>query len=297
MLAAVVTITIKMLAWWHTASVGLLSDALESFVNLGAALLALWMLRLSAMPPDDAHPFGRTKAEYFASGAEGALIAIAAATIAWAALPRLLDPRPIQTPGLGIGLAVAASAVNLGTALVLFRGAKRHHSIALEADARHLMTDVWTTAGVIAGVVLVVATGWLRLDPIVALAVAANILWTGAKLVTRSVAGLLDAAIGADELEGLNEVLDAYREQHGVAFHAIRTRRAGVRRFVSFHLLVPDQWTVEKAHDLSEEIEERIREVVPNVTTLTHIEPITHPSSYEDIDLDRSVAGKEGTRS
>lgn len=292
-LAAIATISIKMSAWWVTGSVGLLSDGLESFVNLGAALLALWMLRLSAMPPDENHPFGRTKAEYFASGAEGGLIAIAAASIAWAAVPRLVDPRPLETPLLGIGLAVAASAVNLGTAFVLLRGSKKHHSIALEADAKHLLTDVWTTAGVVAGVALVTWTGWLRIDPLAALAVAANILWTGVKLVRRSVAGLLDAAIGDDELEGLTKLLDDYRERQNVEFHAVRTRRAGVRRFVTFHLLVPDEWTVEKAHDLSEEIEERIRGVVPNVTTLTHIEPISDPSSYDDIELDRTFTPDE----
>lgn len=276
-----------MTAWWLTGSVGLLSDGLESFVNLGAALLAFWMLRLSAMPPDEAHPFGRTKAEYFASGAEGALIVIAAASIAVVAAPRLLEPRPLETPLVGIGLSFVASVINFATASVLLRASRLHHSIALEADARHLLTDVWTSVGVIVGVGLVAATGWLRLDPIVALAVAANIVWTGAKLMRRSIAGLLDAAIGDGELEAVTRVLDEYRERKGVAFHALRTRRAGARRFVSFHLLVPDDWTVEHAHDLSEEIEERIRATVPNVTTLTHIEPISHPSSYADIDLDR----------
>lgn len=287
MAAAFATITIKMLAWWITGSVGLLSDALESFVNLGAALLALWMLRLSAMPPDEAHPFGRTKAEYFASGAEGALIVVAAASIAATAVPRLLEPRPLDTPLLGIGLSALASVVNLLTASVLLRASNLHHSIALEADAHHLLTDVWTSAGVIAGVALVAVTGWLRLDPIVALAVAVNIVWTGAKLMRRSIAGLLDAAIADGELESVTRVLDDYRAREGVAFHAVRTRRAGVRRFVSFHLLVPNDWTVARAHDLSEEIEERIRQVVPNVTTLTHIEPISDPSSYQDIELDR----------
>jgi cation diffusion facilitator family transporter len=285
--AAIVTISIKLLAWWLTDSVGLLSDALESFVNLAAAILALWMLRVSAMPPDDAHPFGRTKAEYFASGAEGAFIAFAAASIGYAAIARLSSPRPIETPLLGISLSIAASAVNLVTALVLLRASRRYHSIALEADARHLMTDVWTSAGVIVGVTLVAVTGFLPLDPLIALAVALNILWTGAKLMRRSFAGLLDAAISDDELAAVKRVLDEFRTKHGVAFHALRTRTAGARRFVSFHLLVPDDWTVEQAHDLSEDIEAQIRLFVPHVTTLTHIEPISHPSSYDDMELDR----------
>lgn len=285
--AAVLTISIKLAAWWLTSSVGLLSDALESFVNLAAAVLALWMLRLSAMPPDDAHPFGRTKAEYFASGAEGAFIALAAASIGYAAVPRLLSPQPIETPLVGISLAIVASAVNLATAMVLLGASRRHHSIALEADARHLLTDVWTSVGVVVAVALVAVTGFLLLDPLIALAVALNILWTGAKLMRRSFAGLLDAAISADELAAVKRVLDQYQKEHGVAFHALRTRRAGARRFVSFHLLVPDDWTVERAHDFSEDIEAQIRLFVPHVTILTHIEPISHPSSYDDIDLDR----------
>jgi cation diffusion facilitator family transporter len=285
--AALATIALKMTAYWLTGSVGLLSDGLESLVNLAAALLALWMLRLSAMPPDDAHPFGRSKAEYFSSAAEGSLIVLAAFSITAAAVPRLASPRPIETPLLGILLSALASAVNLGAALLLLRASKRYHSIALEADARHLLTDVWTSVGVALGVGLVALTGWLRLDPLLAIAVALNILWTGSKLMRRSVAGLLDASIAVDELEGVTRTLDAFVESHGVRFHALRTRRAGIRRFVSFHLLVPDEWTVRRAHDLSEVIEARIRALVPNATILTHIEPISDPASYADIELDR----------
>lgn len=285
--AAVLTITLKMLAWWLTGSVGLLSDALESLVNLAAALLALWMLRLSAMPPDEAHPFGRSKAEYFSSAAEGALIVVAAASIVWAALPRLVTPQPINMPVIGIVLSAMASGVNLGAARVLLRASRRYHSIALEADARHLLTDVWTSAGVIVGIILVALTGWLRLDPLIALAVAGNILWTGAKLMRRSFAGLLDPAIPEEERADVTRIFVEYSRRYGVSFHALRTRHAGARRFISFHLLVPDAWTVEHAHQLSEEIESRIRSLVPNASTFVHIEPVSHPSSYDDIALDR----------
>lgn len=285
--AAIVTIALKLLAWWLTGSVGLLSDALESFVNLAAALLALWMLRLSAMPPDDEHPYGRSKAEYFSSGAEGGMILLAAASIIWAAVPRLIAPQPIATPYLGIALSAAASGVNLAAAAVLLRAGRQYHSIALEADARHLLTDVWTSAGVILGVVLVALTGWLRLDPLIALAVAANILWSGAKLMRRSFTGLLDPAIPEDERVEITRIFTEYSRRYGVSFHALRTRHAGTRRFISFHLLVPDAWTVDHAHRLSEEIESRIRSLVPNASTFVHIEPISHPSSYDDIPLDR----------
>jgi len=285
--AAVLTIALKILAWWLTGSVGLLSDALESGVNLAGALMALWMLRLSAMPPDEAHPFGRSKAEYFSSGAEGGLIVVAALSIIWAAAPRLIAPQPISLPILGIALSTAASAINLGAARVLLRAGREFHSIALEADARHLMTDVWTSAGVIVGVVLVAVTGWLRIDPLIALAVAANILWTGAKLMRRSIAGLLDPAIPEDERADITRIFMEYSRRYGVSFHALRTRHAGARRFISFHLLVPDDWTVAHAHQLAEEIESRIRSLVPNASTFSHIEPVSHPSSYDDITLDR----------
>jgi len=285
--AAIVTITLKLLAWWLTGSVGLFSDALESVVNLAGALLALWMLRLSALPPDEAHPFGRSKAEYFSSGAEGGLIVIAALSIVWAAFPRLIAPQPLDLPLLGIALSVVASAVNLGAAIVLLRAGREYHSIALEADAHHLLTDVWTSVGVVVGVVLVVVTGWLRLDPIIALLVALNILWTGAKLMRRSVTGLLDPAIPEAERADITRIFQEYSRRYGVSFHALRTRHAGARRFVSFHLLVPDGWTVAHAHRLAEEIESRIRSLVPNASTFSHIEPVSHPSSYDDIPLDR----------
>ena len=285
--AAVATIGLKTLAWYVTGSVGLLSDALESLVNLVAALLALTMLRVAAAPPDEAHPFGRFKAEYFASGIEGALIVFAAGSIAYAAVPRLIAPQPLAAPGLGIVLSVIASLVNFVVAVALIRVGRREHSIALEADGHHLMTDVWTSAGVVAAVALVWATGWLILDPLIALAVAAHIVWTGIALMRRSYAGLLDAAIAPEERAEIDRIFAEYRRRYAVEFHAVLTRQAGARRFISFHLLVPDAWSVAQAHQLSEEVEERIRSLVPNAILFSHLEPISHPASYDDIRLER----------
>ena len=285
--AALATIALKTYAWQVTGSVGLLSDALESLINLAAALLALSMLRLAASPPDAAHPYGRFKAEYFASGIEGALIVFAAGCIAYAAVPRLADPQPIDAPWLGVVLSVVASAINFACGRMLISVGQRMHSIALEADGRHLMTDVWTSAGIIAGVALVAATGWHILDPLIALAVAVHIVFTGFMLMRRSFAGLLDAAIPEAERAEVEKIFAEYRKRYGIDFHALRTRQAGARRFISFHLLVPDAWPVDRAHQLSEEIEERIRELVPNAITLSHIEPISQPSSYDDIKLER----------
>jgi cation diffusion facilitator family transporter len=285
--AALATISLKTLAWWLTGSVGLLSDALESLVNLAAALLALSMLRLAAAPPDEAHQYGFSKAEYFSAGIEGALIVLAAAGILATAIPRLIAPEPLEAPVLGLALTFVASVINLGVARLLIGVGKREHSITLEADGRHLMTDVWTSAGVIAGVALVFATGWLRLDPLIALAVALHIVWAGFGLMRRSWKGLLDAAIPREDANEVTKLFAEYSKRYGVAFHALRTRQAGVRRFISFHLLVPDEWSVAQAHRLSEEIEERIRMLVPNAGVFVHIEPISDPSSYDDQELDR----------
>jgi cation diffusion facilitator family transporter len=285
--AAIATIGLKTLAWWLTDSVGLLSDALESLVNLAAALLALSMLRLAASPPDENYPYGLSKAEYFSAGIEGALIVVAAAGIVWTAAPRLAAPQPLEMPYEGLTLTIVATAINYGVALVLLRAGRQYNSITLEADGRHLMTDVWTSAGVIAGVALVYITGWLRLDALIALAVSAHILWTGFGLVRRSVRGLLDPAISVEDQAEVTKLIDEYSRRYGVSFHAVRTRQAGARRFVSFHLLVPDAWTVAQAHRLSEEIEARMRAMVPNAAIFTHIEPISDPASYEDQELDR----------
>ena len=285
--AAIATIGLKTLAWWLTGSVGLLSDALESLVNLAAALLALSMLRLAASPPDDDHPYGFSKAEYFSAGIEGALIVLASAGIVWTAIPRLLAPRALDMPLAGLALTIVASAINFAVAMTLLRAGREHESITLEADGRHLLTDVWTSAGVIAGVALVFVTGWLRLDPLIAMAVAVHILWTGFGLVRRSVRGLLDPAISAEDQKELTKLFHEYSRRYGVSFHALRTRQAGVRRFVSFHMLVPDEWSVAHAHRLSEEIESRMRAMVPNLGILVHIEPISDPASYDDQELDR----------
>jgi cation diffusion facilitator family transporter len=285
--AALVTIALKAAAWWLTGSVGLLSDALESLVNLAAAVLALWMLRIAAAPPDEDHPYGFSKAEYFSAGIEGGLIVFAAAGILLAAVPRLLRPQPLDMPALGLGLTALATAVNFAVARSLIAAGRRFHSITLEADGRHLMTDVVTSLGVFAGVALVYATGLLWLDPLVALGVAVHIVWTGAALVRRSVRGLLDAAISPVDKSAVTRILAEYSRRYGVSFHALRTRQAGARRFLSFHMLVPDAWTVSQAHQLSEELEERIRSLVPNASIDTHIEPISDPASYEDQGLDR----------
>ena len=285
--AALATIALKVAAWWITGSVGLLSDALESLVNLAAALLAVWMLRVAAAPPDEEHPYGFSKAEYFSAGIEGGLIVFAAAGIFFTAIPRLMHPQPLDMPALGLSLTAAATVVNFGVARSLIGAGRRFHSITLEADGRHLMTDVWTSVGVLAGVALVFATDLYWLDPLIAFAVAAQIVWTGATLVRRSVKGLLDAAISPVDKHEVTRLFSEYSRRYGVSFHALRTRQAGARRFVSFHMLVPDTWTVSQAHRLSEELEERIRSLVPNASIDTHIEPISDPASYEDQGLDR----------
>lgn len=283
--AALATIALKTLAWWLTGSVGLLSDALEGTVNLAGATLMLAMLVVASRPPDDNHAYGYSKAEYFASGFEGTLIVIAASLIAYAAVERLISPRPLDNVGAGLVISAAASAINYAVARRLFAAAGRYKSIALEADAQHLMTDVWTSAGVVIGVAAVALTGWLWLDPLIALAVAANIVWSGVKLVRRSLSGLLDRALPSHERQALQRILDRYRTQ-GIDFHALRTRQAGARSFVSMHVLVPAEWSVAQGHDLAHQVEHAVREALPGVTVLTHIEPLGHPESYRDIDLD-----------
>ena len=217
----------------------------------------------------------------------GGMVEEGAAGIVWAALPRLIAPQALDMPFAGLTLTVIASGINYAVAIVLLRAGREHHSITLEADGRHLLTDVWTSAGVIVGVALVFVTGWLRLDPLVAIAVALHILWTGFGLMRRSVRGLLDPAISAEDQKEVAQLIAEYSRRYGVSFHAVRTRQAGARRFVSFHLLVPDAWTVAQAHQLSEEIEARMRSMVPNAAIFTHIEPISDPASYDDQELDR----------
>jgi cation diffusion facilitator family transporter len=282
--AAVVTIAMKGAAFAITGSVGLLSDALESLVNLVAAIVALAMLMLASRPPDERYAYGYTKAEYFSSGVEGALIFLAAVSICWTAVLRLLHPRALEKVGAGLLISIVASAVNFAVARVLLRAGRRYHSITLEADAKHLMTDVWTSGGVVAGVALVGLTGWAPLDPLVAIAVAVNIIWAGIQLVRRSAGGLLDTAIPEPEQRLVGEVLDRYVAQ-GIEFHALRTRQAGPRYFVEMHVLVPGAWSVQRGHDLAEEIEGRIRDVLPRAHVLTHIEPCEDPVSHQDVEL------------
>jgi cation diffusion facilitator family transporter len=284
--AAVATVTLKLLAYAVTGSVGLLSDALESLVNVLAGGMALAMLKVAERPPDEEHPYGHTKAEYFSSGLEGILIIAAALAIGWTAWHRLLAPLPIDEPAVGLVIVVAATLINFGVARVLVRAGRRNDSITLEANARHLMTDVWTSSGVVLGVGLAAATGWHRLDALIAIAVALHIVVTGFDLMRRSAQGMLDTAIGAAEQERVGEVLREYQTR-GIAFHAVRTRQAGGRRFVSLHVLVPGEWTVLRGHELLEEVEAAIRSAIPAVTVFTHLEPLEDPASWDDLGIER----------
>jgi cation diffusion facilitator family transporter len=286
--AAVVTMALKFVAYGLTHSVGLLSDALESLVNLAAALIAFWALTLAARPADEEHRYGHSKAEYFASGIEGALIVLAAVSIGFAAVPRLMHPRPLEQVGIGLALAVLGAAINGGVALVLGQAGRRLRSVSLQADSRHLMTDVWTTCGVLVGVALVGITGWLVLDPIIALLVAANIVWTGVKLVRESGLGLMDTALPVADQHVISHVQDTFRER-GIDFHALRTRRSGSRRFVSMHVLVPGNWTVQQGHDLCEAVEMALHEAMPETTVFTHLEPLEDPAAWQDTELDRQM--------
>jgi cation diffusion facilitator family transporter len=285
--AAIATIGLKTLAYWLTGSVGLLSDALESGVNLMGALMTLAMLTIAAKPADEDHPYGHNKAEYFSSGFEGTLILLAAVSIAVAAIQRLLVPQPLEQAGVGLAVSSVATLVNLGVAVILLKAGRRRHSISLEADAQHLLSDVWTSVGVILGVGLVVLTGWLWLDPVLALAVAAHILWTGYRLVVRSVGGLMDSSLPTAQHDAVVQVLEKYRSE-GIQYHALRSRRAAARQFISVHILVPGGWTVSRGHELLERIESDIRAVLPQATVDTHLEPLEEASSFADVDLDRT---------
>lgn len=285
--AALATIALKAAAYLLTGSVGLLSDAIESLVNLAGAIMALGMLTVAARPADESHVYGHSKAEYFASVTEGLLILIAAAGIISAAVGRFIQPRELEQLGIGLGVSVAASLINFTVARILLRAGRNRRSITLEADAHHLMTDVWTSAGVIGGVAIVGFTGWNILDPLIAMAVALNIIWTGIQLVGRSVSGLMDAALPEEEKKLIQDVMEKYREK-GVGFHALRTRQAAARRFISVHILVPGEWTVHDAHHVAEDFESDIRQALEGVVTVfTHIEPVEDELSMEDIFLDR----------
>jgi len=283
--AAVVTICLKTIAYFLTGSVGLLSDALESVVNLAAGIMALVILTIAVHPADEDHPYGHSKAEYFSSGMEGALILLAAASICFTAIPRLISPRHIEQAFWGLLVSVLASLVNFGVARILLRAGKRHRSITLEADAHHIMTDVWTSVGVIIGVGAVAISDWHILDPIIALLVALNIVWTGVKLIRRSAQGLMDVALPDADLAAIQSVIERY-SQEDVQFHALRTRQAGARNFISVHVLVPGQWTVQQGHQLLEDFETDISRVIPNVHIITHLEPVEDPTAWKDRDLE-----------
>jgi cation diffusion facilitator family transporter len=282
--AAVLTIALKFGAYWLTGSVGLLSDAFESIVNLVAAIAAFWALSYAAKPPDAEHTFGHSKAEYFSSALEGILILVAAGSIAVAAGERLLHPQPLQQIGLGLGLSFVATAINGGVAWILLRASRRLRSITLRADAHHLLTDVWTSVGVVIGIGLVSVTHWLILDPIVAILVALNIVWTGFGLLRETGAGLLDTSMSGEAKQSIAQVMSEYETQ-GIQFHALRTRVAGTRSFVSFHVLVPGAWTVQQGHDICEAIERSIVAAIPGSDVTTHLEPLEDPISWDDENL------------
>lgn len=283
--AAVLTIGMKSLAYLLTGSVGLLSDALESVVNLVAAVLALIALTAAAKPADERHHFGHGKAEYLSAGAEGVMIVVAAGLIVYTAVERLINPRPLEELGIGLAVTLAATAINGAVGLVLLRQGRRHRSMTLVADGKHLMTDVYTSVGVIVGVGLVAVTGWLPLDSLVALAVGANILWTGFILIRNAGRGLLDHALPDEDNERVVRVLRSFVDRvpaGELEFHGLQTRESGRDQFVSVHVLVPGAWSVTRAHDLVEEVEGAIRAELPHAQVHTHLEPREDPRSHKD---------------
>ncbi|MFA9270009.1 MAG: cation diffusion facilitator family transporter [Baekduiaceae bacterium] len=288
--AAILTIALKTGAWAITGSVGLLSDAAESVVNLVAASFALVIVHWADRPPDEEHAYGHEKADYLSAGLEGGLILIAAVTIGVAAVGRLFDPQPLESVGIGLAVSGVATIVNLLVARVLIRTGMEYRSLTVEADGRHLMTDVWTSIGVVIGVAAVALSGFERLDPIIALLVAANIIRVGWSLVRGAFGGLMDRALEPDELAEIQRVLDGFAGDE-VQFHALRTRRAGRRAFVTVHVLVPGTWSVQAGHDLVERVEADLRAGAEPTTVFTHLEPIEDPTSFEDVALDRQQAG------
>ena len=289
--AALLTLALKTAAYFITGSVGLLSDAVESIVNLIGGFMALAMLTVAARPADEDHAYGHSKAEYFSSGVEGGLILVAAISIAIAAVMRLITPKPLQEIGIGLAVSVVASLINLGVALLLLRVGRKHNSITLESNAHHLMTDVWTSVGVVAGVGLVALTKWNWLDPVVALLVAANIVWTGVRIVRRSIAGLMDISLSPEDIATVRKVLKTY-EQTGIQFHALRSRQAGARKFVSTHVLVPGDWTVQRGHELLDKIEADVCRALPDTVVFTHLESLDDPASWDDETFDRGQTTK-----
>ena len=282
--AAIVTIALKSVAYFLTGSVGLLSDALESVVNLVGALMAFAMLKIAARPADENHTYGHAKAEYFSSGAEGALILIAAISIGYTGIDRLLNPKPVEQIGLGLIVSVVASLINLSVSLVLRKAGKRYNSITLTSDASHLMTDVWTSGGVLVGVGLVGLTKWQPLDSIVAILVALNIVYTGFTIIRQSIRGLMDVSIPAEDLSKIEEVLSKYRKPE-VQFHNLISRQSGATKFITVHVLVPGAWTVAQGHKLVSSIEDEIKSVIESARVITHLESMDDPSSMDEIEI------------
>jgi cation diffusion facilitator family transporter len=285
---AVLTISIKLAAYLLTGSVGLLSDALEGIVNLVAAVVVLITLKVVEKPPDDIHEYGHDKAEYFSSGIEGTLIVIAALSILFTSVQRLLNPQPLERIGLGLMLALSASVLNFLAGQLLIRTGKKHDSITLEADGKHLLSDVWTSVGVVVGVSIAVLTGLEWVDPVVAILVGLKIGWEGVKIFQRSTSGLMDAAIDPDERKLIENILNRYC-QNGIEWHALRTRQSAARRFVSVHILAPGGWTIQQGHDLVEQLEDEIRSQINYCSVFTHVEPIEDPRALSDLDLDRET--------
>ncbi|MGI9588520.1 MAG: cation diffusion facilitator family transporter [Dietzia maris] len=282
---AIVTIVLKIAAWWVTGSVGLLSDAAESVVNLVAAVIALGAITVAERPADDDHQYGHSKAEYFSAGVEGAMIFVAAAFILVVSVERLINPEPLEALGIGLAISVGAAVINGVVGVALVRAGTRHRSLTLKADGKHLVPAVITSVGVVAGLALAWATGWEVLDPIVAIGVGLNILFIGYRLVHESGMGLMDATLPDEDNRAIEEVLERHREPGRVDFHELRTRESGRWRFVEFHALVPGQWSVERGHDLVETVEQEIHAVLPSSHITTHLEPIEDERAYNDVHL------------
>lgn len=281
---AVLTIGIKYIAYLITGSVGLFSDALEGIVNLVAALVVLTTLKIVEQPPDETHPYGHDKAEYFSSGIEGTLIVIASLVILFTSVQRLLNPEPLEQVDLGLILALVASAINFFVGQLLIRTGKTYDSISIEADGKHLMSDVWTSVGVVVGVGIAGLTGLEWLDPVVAIVVGLKIGWEGILIFRRSSQGLMDTAIEPEERKLVETILDTYC-QNGIEWHALRTRQSASRRFISVHILTPGDWTIQQGHDLAENIEADIRSQINHCTIFTHVEPIEDPRAIGDQSL------------
>jgi len=285
--AALTTMALKVVAYLTTGSVGLLSDAAESSVNLVAAIVTLVALRIAATPPDAEHPFGHERAEYISSGIEALLIVAAALAIVATAVQRLLSPVPLGSLGVGMIACGAATLVNFVVARVLFRAARQHDSIALEADAQHLMTDVWTSVAVVVGIGAVAVSGWEWLDPVIAIAVALNIVRIAWLLLARAGSGLLGHAVSAERGAAIEAVLVRYEQESGIGWHALRTWQAGRRSVVTVHVLVPGEWTMQRGHDLCERIEHDLRGIASRTTVIIHLEPREDERSFVDQSLDR----------